>query len=359
VARVRPIALLAAALVSASCGAARIEERATPERGAPPGLFTVGNRLYGLSGREPVRLEAEPVTPLAGWMSPAAAQSSDERYIAYNVWRKLRADNPTRSWSDQGIEPGDALAVPQIRLVDLELGQDELLVDGAYSVAWRGDGALAYARGLDRAYRAFLPFDTDLVVRALDGTEQRWSAHPAQYVAVAWARNNLIAYRIGAGEHVDTLVFDRPGRERLLVQGGTVVALSPDGTKAFVEEGAASGRPRARVVDVATGETQATLSGDESLSYAGDWTRDLVVARGRTGLVVFRVRGNAIAAVQKLAVHEGAREPRFADADGRQIVALRDTPRGAVFLRCDRRRGSCGDLQAEPGRLVYNPSRPR
>lgn len=351
--------MLAAALVSAGCGASRIEERPTPERGQPPGLFTVGNRLHGLPGRSPVRLAAPPVTPLAGWMSPAAAPSPDGHYVAYNVWRKLRSDEPTRSWDDQGIEPGDPLAAPQIRLVDLDLGQDQLLVDGAYSVAWRADGALAYARGIARAYRAFVPYETELVVRARDGTEQRWSAEPAQFVAVAWAGNNLIAYRIGAGEHVDTLVFTGPTQERLLVEGGTLVALSPDGSQAFVEEGAASGRPRARVVDVATGETLAALRVRDGLSYAGDWTRDLIVSRSRTGLVVFRVRDESIAVVQELAVDQGAREPRFADPTGRQIVALRDAQQGAVFLRCERATRRCSQLESDPGRLVYNPSRPR
>lgn len=358
-ARVRPIALLAAALVSAGCGTSRIEEGPTPERGAPPGLFTAGNRLYGLPGRDPVRLAGAPVAPLAGWMSPAAAQSPDGRYVAYNVWRKLRADDPTRSWSDQGIEPGDALAVPQIRLVDLELDQDHLLVDGAYSVAWRADGALAYARGVERAYRAFMPYETELVVRAPDGVEQRWSADRAQYVAVAWAANSLIAYRISAGEHVDTLAIRRPGRERLLVEGGTLVALSPDGSKAFVEEGAASGRPRARVVDVATGETQAALPVREGLSYAGDWARDLVVARGRTRLLVFRVRGGTIAVEQELAIDQGAKEPRFTGPTGSEIIASKDTSRGTVFLRCQRAGRSCAEFRSETGRLVYNPSRPR
>ncbi|MEX2103501.1 MAG: hypothetical protein WD805_06010, partial [Gaiellaceae bacterium] len=196
-------------------------------------------------------------------------------------------------------------------------------------------------------------------VRAPGGAEQLWSAHPAQYVAVAWAGKSLIAYRISAGEHVDTLVIGRPGRERLLVEGGTLVALSPDGSKAFVEEGSASGRPRARVVDVATGETQGALPLREGLSYAGDWSRDLVVARGRTGLVVFRVRGGAIAVVQKLAIDLGAKEPRFTDATAREVTASKDTSRGTVFLRCDRRKRSCTQLQSESGRLVYNPSRPR
>jgi hypothetical protein len=351
--------LLAAALVSVGCGASRIEERPTPERGEPPGLFTVGSRLYGLPGRSSLRLAGAPVSPLAGWMSPAAVQSSDGRYLAYNLWRKLRPDDPTRSWSDQGIEPGDTLAVPQIRLLDLELGQDELLADSAYSVAWRRDGALAFARGVERAYRAFVPYETELVVRARDGAEQRWSAEPAQYVAVAWAADSLIAYRIGAGEHVDTLVFSRPGQARLLVEGGTLVALSPDGSKAFVEEGTASGRPRVRVVDVATGVTEAALHLREGISYAGDWIRDLVVGRGRTGLVVFRVRDRSIEVEQMLAIDQGAKEPRFTDPSGREVVASRDTPRGAIFLRCDRKTRSCAELRRGTGRLVYNPSRPR
>jgi hypothetical protein len=357
--RVRPIALLAAALVAAGCGASGIEERRTPQRSEPPGLFTVGSRLYGLSGRTSLRLAGAPVSPLAGWMSPAAVQSSDGRHVAYNLWRKLRADDPARSWSDQGIEPGDALAVPQIRLLDIELGRDELLAEGAYSVAWRGDGALAYARGVERAYRAFVAYETELVVRARDGAERRWSAQPAQYVAVAWAAERLIAYRIGAGEHVDTLVFERPGQARLLVEGGTLVALSPDGSKAFVEEGAASGRPRVRVVDIATGNTRAALHVREGISYAGDWSRDLVVARGRTGLLVFRVRDRSIEVEQKLAVDQGAKEPRFVDPAGRQVIASRDTPQGAVFLRCERKTRSCTELLRGAGLLVYNPSRPR
>jgi hypothetical protein len=204
----------------AGCGADDRAARSRAEGAGPPGLFTVGDRLYGAPSRSPIQLADAPVTPLAGWMSPAALPSPDGRYLAYNLWRKLRADDPTRSWSDQGIEPGDPLAVPQIRLLDLELGGDELLADGAYSVAWRGDGALAYARGVERAYRAFVPYETELVVRTSGGTEQRWSTQPAQYVAVAWAADNLIAYRISAGEHVDTLVFSRRGKRACWSRAG-------------------------------------------------------------------------------------------------------------------------------------------
>jgi hypothetical protein len=300
-------------------------------------------------------------------MSPAAVPSPDGRYVAYNTWRPLRPDDPARSWEEQGIERGDALAAPELRLRDLATGRDSVLADGAYSVAWRRDGALAYARGVERVYRALRRYETELVVRAApDAPEVTWSAAPGRYVAVAWAGTHLLAYRLSEGEHVDTLVFDEPGRERVLVAGGTLVALSPDGSKAFVEEGAESGRPRVRVLDIASGETVAAAAVDSAVGYAGDWHSDLVVAPAGRALRVFRIGPTDIAVEDEVRLPAFPIEPRFADAEGRRVIASAD----GRFLDCDRARAGCAELRPDPDargvgpwnawhRLVYNPSRPR
>jgi hypothetical protein len=92
----------------AGCGDGEQEQaRSHPAAPSLPGLYSVGARIFGLPGG-PVRLAEPPVTPLAGWLTPAAVPSADGRYLAYNSWRELRHDDPNLSWPDQGIEPGDA-----------------------------------------------------------------------------------------------------------------------------------------------------------------------------------------------------------------------------------------------------------
>jgi hypothetical protein len=303
-------------------------------------------------------------------MSPAAVPSPDGRYLAYNLWRTLRRDDPARSWAEQGIEAGDGLAVPELRFHDLASGRDAPLAEGAYSVAWRSDGALAYARGVDPVYRAYRPYETELVVRlTLDGPERAWSSRPGRYVAVAWAGSQLIAYRLSEGESVDTLAFEGPGRERMLVEGGTLVALSPDGRHAFVEEGAGSGLSRVSVVDVSSGVRRSDLQIDGAVGYAGDWTANLVVATSGRGLSVFAVGYERIAVEQEFTLQANPTEPRFADDRGSRIVAAIETPGGPAFLDCDRAVGRCLQLRPDPTapgvgpwkawrRPVYNPSRP-
>jgi hypothetical protein len=360
VARRTLLAVVAVLVGTTACGdaAEHREPRSLPQ--GPRGLFTVADRLHGVPGKDAVRLAAAPVTPLAGWMTPAASPSPDGRFVAYSTWRRLRADDPLRSWADQGIGDGDALAIPSVRVHDLATGGDALVAEGAYGAVWRADGALAYARGRDTAYRAYRPYETHVVVRkSIEEPEQTWSAEPGRYVPVAWAGDRLVAYRLSEGEHVDTLVLAEPGVERMLVPGGTVVAVSPDGAEAFVEDGAAAGRPRVRIVDVATGETRAAARMDIPVGYGGDWRSDLVVASAGRELRVFRIRDGRIGLERRIALGAFPTEPRFADPEGRRIVASAD----GHFVECARLAGSC--VEHRPGarsewhRLVYDPSRPR
>ena len=164
-----------------------------------PALYAVGAKIFGLRGG-PARLVSPPVAPLAGWLTPVAVPSPDRRYLAYNVWRELRHDDPDLSWSDQGIKPGDPLATPSVRLYDSATQSDELLEEGAFSLAWRGDGALAYFKGAERDYRAGMPYAGHVVVRAsVQAPPEVWSAERARYVVAAWAGRSLVAYREAEG----------------------------------------------------------------------------------------------------------------------------------------------------------------
>ena len=113
------------ALLASGCGAASREQGTQPPTARPPALYTVGKSLLGVPGRARVTLAAAPVTPLAGWLTPAAVPSPDGRYIAYNAWHEIRKDDPALSWKDQGISQGDPLARPSIRLHDLQTSADK------------------------------------------------------------------------------------------------------------------------------------------------------------------------------------------------------------------------------------------
>ena len=173
------ILLCLLAFAASACGSAQTERGARPSSPRPPAVYTVGRTLLGLPGHESVTLAAAPLTPLAGWLTPVAVPSSDGRYVAYNTWRELREDDPALSWQDQGISPGDPLARPSIRLHDLESGTDRKYVDGAFSLAWRDDGAIAYFKGADRDYHAGVRYVGDIFVRdTVQGSAKRWTEKP-------------------------------------------------------------------------------------------------------------------------------------------------------------------------------------
>jgi hypothetical protein len=378
VARMKLVATLTAAITAAGCGTAA-EPPVQPAAGArAPRIYSVGSTVVGLGDR-PVPLAAPPVTPLAGWLAPAGVPSPDGRYLAYNTWHELRSDDPRLSWSDQGIEPGDRLATPSVRVYDSESGRDELLERGAFSVAWRADGALAYFRGAEHDYRAAVPYVGDVVVRSSAEAEPRvWSPQLARYIVVAWAGQNLIAYREGEGEALDLVVFEGPRRMRVLARDSALVALSPDGQQAFVERGPAQGRPHVRILDVADGATIAALDLTKidpdvgTVSYSGDWLGHRVVAASTSGLAVFRIESGVIRLEDAVNVDapRGLAEPRFLDLSATRVTTWTSGDRGGVFLDCDLAARACQRVLPLPSaprsqgfptwrRPLYNPSRPR
>jgi hypothetical protein len=369
------LAAVLLALAAGACGSAReTHEGTTASR--PRGIYAVGAQVFGLDGTRAVELAAPPVAPLAGWLTPAGVPSPDGRLLAYNSWKELRRDDPALSWSDQGIEPGDPLATPSIRLYEKASGDDAVLEDGAFSLAWRADGALAYFKGAERDYRAGVPYAGDVFVRSTtDAQPVKWSSERARYVVVGWAGRTLIAYREREGEALDLVAFDEPGRMRILAPDAGLVAISPDGRQAFVEQGPAQGRPNVRILDVASADTVARLNltrvdpGVGTVGYAGDWQKNRVVASSASGLALFRVGPAAIRLEQAIRVEGPAlSEPRFADESG-HVVAWASTRRGGVLVDCEQASGHCGRFRPLPDahgvhgfpvwrRNLYNPSRP-
>ena len=368
------LSTVALALIAAACGSA--PETAERSAARPRGIYAVGEHVFGLDGKPAVELAAAPVAPLAGWLTPAGAPSPDGRYLAYNAWKELRRDDPALSWDDQGIEPGDPLATPSIRLYELASGIDAVLEDGAFSLAWRADGALAYFKGAERDYRAGVPYVGDVFVRpGPDAPPERWSPERGRYVVVGWAGRTLIGYREREGEALDVVAFDEPGRMRILAPDAGLVAISPDGRRVFVEQGPAQGRPNLRVLEIANAAVVARLDltrvdpGVGTVDYAGDWRGDRVVASSASGLALFRVSSRAIRLERAIRVQgPGLSEPRFADA-GRHVVAWASSRHGGVLVDCEETTADCDrfrpltDAAGVHGfpvwrRNLYNPSRP-
>lgn len=377
-ARIMLLATLAVVAAGAACGSApeRVEREAATA--SAPTMYSVGSRALGLRGG-PAQLESPPVTPLAGWLTPAGVPSPDGRYLAYNTWDELRPDDPALSWADQGIKPGDPLATPSIRVHDSSTGRDELLADGAFSIAWRPDGRVAYFKGTERDYRAAVRYVGDVLVRAtVEAEAEVWSRVRGRYIVVAWAGETLLAYREREGEALDVIAFDGPGQMRVLARDSALVAVSPDGRQAFVERGPAQGRPSVSVLDVASGRVAATLDlttvdpAVGTVSYSGDWLGRRVVAPSASGLAVFRVgrAGISLEQTMRVGVEQGVAEPRFADATGRRVAAWTTRGRGGVFLDCELTSAACQEIVPLPAargaqgfppwrRPLYNPSRPQ
>jgi hypothetical protein len=316
--------------------------------------YVVGREAFGLRGtRSPVRLGGAVDATLLGTLAPVAVPS------------------PRRG--DVLAYSSSAARVPFVRAHYAASRYDVVVAKGAISVAW-GSRGLAYVEAPRARLGSAGPYVGHVVVRRKPGASPvRWTVTPAQYVVAAWAGRRLLAYRLRRS-WPDLLVLDGPRRLRRLARAGALVAVSPDGRRAFVSSYDVR-PPVVRVIDVATGRKQAELrlrsEGVRWLIESGSWVGDEVVAPASAGLVVFRVRAGTISVEQILRFRSDAfpvLEPRL-EADGRHIVArveLASRPReavaGARLLRCDRRTLRCASVasgsSAHPPRGLYNPSRP-
>ena len=246
-------AVLSIHLVTAGGTGARSGRVAVAQtRAAPVGATVRGRVLSGL-GKSPAKLELAASAPLAGSLVPVAVPSPDGVYVAYNTWRWKRDVDWYQSLSSQGIQTGDALGTPVLHVRSLGRGKDVALEPGTFSAAWRKDGALAYVRGEQPDYRANTPFLRQVVVRSAPDTAPAvWSSSPAEYHVLGWAGQALIVAQQFEGESISLLVFDGPGSARPLAQNASLVAISPDGSSALVDESPAdTDAPALRLVSVA------------------------------------------------------------------------------------------------------------
>jgi hypothetical protein len=348
----------------------------TVRRAAQPvqGLFVAAGHVEGARSGA---LAGTASSPLSGWIAPVAVPTADGGRLVYSTWRQLRPENPALSWSKQGIRPGAALGTPTLWIHDLGSGRDTVIDTNSFSAAVRGDGAIAYVRGTD-VYRAFTRYTGDLVVRSsASAPAVVWSTQPAYYVAAAWAGNTLLAYRVGEGERLDVLALDGPGQQRVLMADANLVAVSPDGTQAFLASDA-DVPGLVSIVNVADGTVAATLdlgSLDQGIlwaAYGGSWSGDLVAAPTNAGIAVFDVASGSIELRELLkppsgTFANGIVEPQFSgDTDhiaARGDAALNGSDEdGTAALDCDLAAATCVAGPTEPGRdwlhPAYNPSRP-
>ena len=328
----------------------------------PPGAVVRDTTLIGEKGGQS-QLGAPVSGSMMGPLSPVAVRSSDGKLIAYNTWQELRAVDADRSFSAQGIKEGAALGVPSLRIHD-DQGKDFVLAHGAYSAAWRHDGAIAFVQGVDPVFRASPTYAGQVVVReSVHGHDVSWADAPAHYVVYAWAGDRLLFYRIGLGEKTELLVSDAPGKVRPLAEG-TAIAVSPDADRvAVLSEDATS----VRVVDIASGREQSWLDVTTAtpslrwVAYSGSWVGDHIVAPANAGLAVFQVGPDSLTLEQVLSLDEaqfpaGVQEPRFVDDTGNEITASADVPpangNGAVsfLLDCDRVARTCERTDAAPAK---------
>jgi hypothetical protein len=327
-----------------------------------PGAVVRGDGLFTGEGVRS-QLGAAVSGAMIGPLSPVAVRSSDGKLVVYNTWQELRAVGSEESFSKQAIADGDALGTPSLRVHD-ESGKDFLLAHGAYSAAWRQDGALAFVKGSDPEFRAGRSYTGQVVVRPdVEGRDVAWTSKPAHYVVYAWAGDRLLFYRVGLGEKLELLVADGPGSIRPLADG-SAIAVSPDAARiAVLSQDAAN----VRVLDIATGSELSWLDVTTAapplawLAYSGSWVGDHIVAPASSGLAVLHVGSGSLELEQVLSLDHaqfpvGVQEPRFVDAAGNEIAAAADIPpakgSGGVsfLLLCDRVTRTCGRGKPAPAR---------
>jgi hypothetical protein len=305
---------------------------------------------------------------MTGPMSPVAVRSSDGKLIAYNTWQPQRALDNEQSFSGQGVADGTVLGIPSLRVHD-DAGKDFPLARGAYSAAWRQDGAIALVKAVDPQFRAGRSYTGQVVVRgSIHGNDVTWTTEPAHYVVYAWAGDRLLFYRVGLGEKLELFVADGPGKIRALADG-SAIAVSPDATQVAVLSQDAT---NARVLEIASGRELSWLDVTTAtpalawLAYSGSWVGDHIVAPASAGLAVLHVGSRSLELEQVLGLDRasfpaGVQEPRFIDEAGNEIAAMADLPpagggAGVSFvLQCDRVVRSCERGASAPARDWLRP----
>jgi len=319
----------------------------------------------------------EIIAPLTGSLTPVAAASSDRSFVVYSSWRQLARIQPDAT--GQGLETGQPVGVPSIRLFDLRRGKDTLLANGAASPAVSTSGAIAFLAGDSMTVRQNVDYVGRIVVADSPTSKPLvWTSMPARYLPYAWAGRFLLVHRgVQGSEGADLYAYAAPDEGRLLAPDAYAIAVSPDGTKVL----AAAGVRTLEVIRVADAAIEDTLSLDtasgpapQALMYGGSWRGDRVVANSDHGLVVLNTRGglHVESVFATPGFPHGIAEPVFTDDTSVEGWADVGKPRGTpggtgepaydnALVNCDLVTQSCVVDQANPARQwtrwVTNPSR--
>lgn len=395
----RPLALRVACIavvsvVLAACGSPASEG---PSADPPPRTetnpepvplpFVAGDTL--LIEDQIVPLGGLTLAALTGDVTPTAVLDASETHLLYSSFEYVRDFDFRESWSDLGIELGDPIGRPNIRLFNLDSGEDELLIPGAGSFALDAAGRLAYFKGDNLDYLNGETYLGSVVVRpSVKGEPETWIDIPGKYAVIAWAGPGVLFYAysdeaVGEETGLGGLYISRgPGRYQWLGTATALVAVSPDGTRALLTS-YSEGTPVMKLIDLETSGTIASLqtpaleaSTGEAVDYVegnGWWVGDRIVASTDSGLLVFKQTGNALEIEKWIARDKKAFpldfiEPRLTP-DGSRIVAW--TPikghggeaRGRlyVWVECDIGSGRCEHSLPSKEQTFHsaaNPSRP-
>jgi hypothetical protein len=322
----------------------------------------------------------ELIAALTGSLVPVAVQSNDQSLVAYSAWHQIAEIKPDQP--GQGLQVGDPVGVPSVRIYDSTTGRDRLVATGAYSPALSSNGDLAFVKGDANVVRQNVEYAGQVVVGATrNGSFAQWTTDAARYFPYAWAGGSLLVYKgLQDSEATDLYAFTGPGQSHLVAPEATVIALSPDGTRVLVTVS----RRMVEVVRVADGAVESSLALDgpgvatpdsnstpHALMYSGSWFADRVVANSDAGLVVLNVKGGLrLESVFKTPFVHGLVEPTFTDAT--HVVGWADLTPVSVgkyaepaydhaLASCDLVGASCTTGPSQPARAwtrwINNPSR--
>lgn len=387
---------MASLSVAVSCGRVLQEPAETRVEGSdtvtvvgggsavPPLPFITDDSVVGLPGGREVPLGGVASPALIGDGAPLAVSSPDGRFIAYNAWSDLVPVEPEKSWSDQGIGPDDPVGIPSIRVLDLATGEDTPFAEGAYSVAWGADGAIAYVQGVEREFRAAGRYLGQVMVRASqDASPEAWTIEADRYVVYGWTGKTLLVER-WKHEGEDVLALDAPGRVREIASDANIVGIAPDGAAVLVAEQGPG--VEIRLIDAASGVPTTSLALAAVVDLDGDpfgvghgvWVADRVVAPLATLPYESHLLTISVGEGNRLKVADvgtfssdafpwGVKEPQV--LEGWRVVLWSPLPgtggeaadRVYVSLDCDLIAGGC--VQGPPVtdrifRPIFNPSRP-
>jgi hypothetical protein len=265
-----------------------------------------GNELKGARGKlkgKTVFLNGNASVGITS-LTPAAVESSDGRFVVYSTWSVPASAASVGHKRPGGVveyDYGEVLGIPNVRLYDADTGTDTLVEAGAYSPALSLDGRLAYVRADTNELKAGTDYTGKIVVGRVDGNSfESWTSDSAKYFPYAWAGSTLLAYRaFPDSEAADLYALKGADQTRLLAAEAELVAVSPDGTRAFVT----AGRRTIEIIRVEDGSVEASLVLDgegvadvessttpHGIGYSGSWYGDRVIADSDMGLIVFDVK---------------------------------------------------------------------